>query len=77
MDDPRKALTFALEKYPDKVELMQITSIAPSPEGLVIDGLIMGTMPMKAVLTPQEFRRALRLLSPRTVLAITGMLLRR
>lgn len=62
---------------PDKVELMEVTSIASSPEGLVIDGLIMSAMPMKAVLTPQEFRRAFRLLSLRTMLAIMGMLFRR
>ncbi|OGA28119.1 MAG: hypothetical protein A3I01_16805 [Betaproteobacteria bacterium RIFCSPLOWO2_02_FULL_65_24] len=62
---------------PDKVELMEITSIASSPEGLVIDGMIMGAMPMKAVLTPREFHRAFRLLSLRTMLTMVGMLLRR
>ncbi|OFZ98246.1 MAG: hypothetical protein A3H35_19935 [Betaproteobacteria bacterium RIFCSPLOWO2_02_FULL_62_17] len=62
---------------PDKAELMEVTSIASSPEGLVINGLIMSAMPMKAVLTPRELRRAFRLLSPRTLLAIIGMLFRR
>jgi hypothetical protein len=27
MDDPRKALTFALEKYPDQVELMPMQEL--------------------------------------------------
>jgi hypothetical protein len=27
MDDPRKALTFALEKYPEKVELMPMQEL--------------------------------------------------
>jgi hypothetical protein len=27
MDDPRKALTFALEKYPDRVELMPMQEL--------------------------------------------------
>lgn len=62
---------------PEKIELMEVKSILPSPEGLVIDGQIMGTMPMKAVLTPQELRRAFRLLRPRTVLFAIGMLFRR
>ena len=62
---------------PEKVELMEVKSVSPSPEGLVIDGQIMGTMPMKAVLTPRELRRAFRLLGLRTVLFAIGMLFRR
>ena len=62
---------------PEKVELMEVKSVSPSPEGLVIDGQIMGTMPMRAVLTPRELRRAFRLLGFRTVLFAIGMLFRR
>jgi len=62
---------------PEKVELMEVKSVSPSPDGLVIDGQIMGTMPMKAVLTPRELRRAFRLLGLRTVLFAIGMLFRR
>ena len=61
---------------PDKVELIEVKSIAPSPGGLLIDGQIMGTMPMKAVLTPRELRRAFRLFGFRTVLFLIGMLFR-
>jgi hypothetical protein len=62
---------------PEKTELLEVTSIESSPEGLVIDGQIMGAMPMKAVLTPQELRRSFRLLSLRTVLSLLAMLFRR
>jgi len=62
---------------PEKVELMEVKSVSPSPDGLVIDGQIMGTMPMKAVLTPRELRRAFRLLGLRTVLFAIAMLFRR
>ena len=62
---------------PEKIELMEVKAIESSPEGLVIDGQIMGTMPMKAVLTPTELRRAFRLLSARTMLALVAMLFRR
>jgi hypothetical protein len=62
---------------PDKIELMEVRSIGCSPQGLVIDGQIMGTMPMKAVLTPHELRRAFRLLGLRNVMFALGMLFRR
>jgi hypothetical protein len=62
---------------PEKTELLEVTSVESSPEGLVIDGQIMGAMPMKAVLTPAELRRAFRLLSFRTSLSLVAMLFRR
>jgi len=62
---------------PERIELMEVKSISPSPEGLVIDGQIMGTMPMKAVLTPRELRRAFRLLNLRNVMFAIGLLFRR
>ena len=62
---------------PDNIELLVVTSLSPDAEGLLIVGKIMGAMPMKAVLTPQEFRRAFRLLSFRTLLSIVLMLFRR
>lgn len=62
---------------PDHVELMEVRSIEATPEGLVIDGQIMGAMPMKAVLTPAELRKSLRLLNLRTVIGLLGMLFRR
>ncbi len=62
---------------PEKIELLEVKSLSPSPEGLVIDGQIMGTMPMKAVLTPQELRRALRFLTLRNIVFVIGLLFRR
>ena len=62
---------------PEKTELLEVTSVRPTPEGLVIDGQIMGAMPMTAVLTPQELRKSFRLLSLRTFLSLVGMLFRR
>ena len=48
---------------PDKSLLIEVRAVKPHPDGLVIEGKIMGAMPMKAVLTPQEMRAALKLLT--------------
>ncbi|MSQ73407.1 MAG: hypothetical protein EXR27_19335 [Betaproteobacteria bacterium] len=62
---------------PDGSELMDVTSVAPHPEGLLIEGQIMGALPMKAVLRPAELRRGLRFLRPGLVLALVAMLFKR
>ncbi|MFM9970704.1 MAG: hypothetical protein ACKVQK_20120 [Burkholderiales bacterium] len=62
---------------PEKIELLVVTSVSPHAEGLLIEGKIMGAMPMKAVLRPAELRKSLRLLSFRTLFALIGMLFRR
>ena len=62
---------------PENVELIEVKSVEAAAGGLVIDGQIMGAMPMKAVLTPRELRRALLLLTPRTIWAIVVMFFRR
>jgi hypothetical protein len=62
---------------PDKTELLVVTAVTPHAEGLLIEGKIMGAMPMKAVLRPSELRKSLRLLSFRTVVALVVMLLKR
>ena len=62
---------------PEQVELMEVKSLTATDEGLVIDGQIMGAMPMKAVLTPADLRKAFKLLDARTAMALIGMLLRR
>jgi hypothetical protein len=61
----------------EHTDLMEVQAIEPTAEGLVIDGQIMGAMPMKALLTPAELRRGLRFLTPRLVFACLGMLFRR
>jgi hypothetical protein len=60
---------------PDKTELIVINAVAPHPDGLLIEGTIMGAMPMKAVLRPEELRRAFRFLRPATIIAIMKMLI--
>ena len=60
----------------DNTELIMITAVAPHPDGLEIEGTIMGAMPMKAVLRPTELRRGLRFLNLRVIAALLGMLFR-
>ena len=48
---------------PEYSELIEITDIAPCDDGILISGTIMGAMPMKAVLTPVEFRRGFKFAS--------------
>lgn len=62
---------------PDKTVLMEVTAVKPHPEGLVIEGMIMGAMPMKAVLRPAEARAALKFLNWAVIRAALAMLLRR
>ncbi len=61
---------------PDKTELIVIKSVQPHKDGLIIEGTIMGAMPMKAILRPEELRGAFRLLSLRTIFTAIAMLFR-
>jgi len=61
---------------PDKSLLIDVHVVKEHPEGLVIEGKIMGTMPMKAVLRPEEIRAAVKLLSWKILLRVGRMLLR-
>ena len=61
---------------PDKTELIVIKSIQPHKDGLIIEGTIMGAMPMKAILRPEELRRVFGLLSLRTIFTAIAMLFR-
>ena len=56
---------------PEKAELLNVTSIAPHRDR------IMGAMPMKAVLTPQELRRTFALFGPKLYWTLLVMLFRR
>ncbi|HHV7524605.1 TPA: hypothetical protein ACUNF5_006142 [Burkholderia orbicola] len=51
----------------DKAELMTISSIESKDADLLIKGKIFGAMPMSAVITPEQARLALRLLTPRLI----------
>lgn len=60
----------------DNSELMEIASIRPDGSNLIVEGTIMGAMPVRAILKPAEIRAALRLMPLRTKLHAVGMLLR-
>ena len=58
-------------------ELMTVRSFAQDGNDLLISGKIMGSMPMKARLTPKEARAALKLLTFKTFLFFLTILFRR
>jgi hypothetical protein len=60
---------------PEKSLLLDVTSVKPVPAGLLIEGKIMGAMPMKAILTPLEMRQGLRLLKAPVIFRILRMLI--
>jgi len=62
---------------PEKTVLMDITAVKPHPDGLMIEGKIMGAMPMKAILRPEEMRAAFRLVKPGMYLTVLRTLFRR
>jgi hypothetical protein len=61
---------------PEKTVLIDISTVKSDPAGLLIEGKIMGALPMRAILTPGEARRGLRLLSGAVLLRIVSMLWR-
>jgi hypothetical protein len=62
---------------PDNTDLIEVTAVRPHENGILIEGTIMGAMPMKAVLRPADLRRGFSLLSLRTVAALIAMLFRK
>lgn len=61
----------------DNSELMQISSLERDGQTLLIKGKVFGSMPMTAKLTPQEGRKALKLLNLRLALFLVTFLFRR
>jgi len=59
---------------PDKTVLMDVSRVTALDGNLVIEGKIMGSMPMKAFLRPAELRAGLRLVKPGLILAALRML---
>ena len=55
-------------------DLLDVTAVTATPEGLVIEGQIMGAMPMKALLRPAELRRGMRFARWRILVAVLGMI---
>jgi hypothetical protein len=62
---------------PEKAELLNVTTVAVHRDGIIIHGRIMGAMPMKAVLTPQELRRTFKLFGPKIYWTLLTMLFKR
>jgi hypothetical protein len=60
----------------DNSDLMEIAAIKALDGNLVVEGTIMGAMPIRAIVKPAEIRKALGLMSFKTKLAAVGMLFR-
>lgn len=60
-----------------KKELMTVSTIDRDGNMLVIKGKIFGTMPMTAKLSPEEARKAFRMLTPRLVWFLLTFLFRK
>jgi hypothetical protein len=58
----------------DNSELMDISKIYNDSNNLIVEGTIMGAMPIRAVVKPVEMRRALRLMSNKTKWSAFSML---
>jgi hypothetical protein len=61
----------------DQSELMEVSALKSENGNLVVSGTIMGAMPVEAVLTPGEMRKALKLLSLSLIFFVIGMLFRK
>lgn len=61
----------------DGTELMDIEAVSVRADGLLVEGRIMGAMPMNAVLRPDELRRGMRFLTPVVIRALIAMMFRR
>lgn len=59
---------------PDKSLLIDVSAVKTHPEGLMLEGKIMGAMPMKAILRPEELRAGFGFLSFSLVLKALKML---
>lgn len=61
----------------DNESLMDVRGLAQEGNDLVIDGRIMGALPIRAVLTPDQARAALKLIDFKTFLFLLTILFRR
>ena len=61
----------------DNSDLMEISGIYPEGDNLIVEGTIMGAMPIRAIVKPGEVRKALGLMSTKTKLHAGKMLYKR
>ena len=57
----------------DKSVLMEVSRIERKGDDLVLKGKVFGTMPMSATLTPDEAKKAMKLLTPKLIAFILTM----
>ena len=60
-----------------KTGLMEITRISTDGPNIVTTGVIMGSVPIRAVLTPVEMKKAFSLMSLKTILSAIWITLAR
>lgn len=60
----------------DNSDLMEVSNIYPEGDNLVIEGAIMGAMPIRAIVKPAEVRKALGMMSFKVKLHAFSMLFR-
>ena len=60
----------------DNSDLMEVAKTSRVDNNLVIEGTIMGAMPIRAIVKPAEVRKALRLMDFKTLLFAITMLFR-
>jgi hypothetical protein len=58
----------------ENAELMEVSALKREGNSLIVEGTIMGAMPIQAVLRPPELRAGFKLLNPRIVLFILSMM---
>ena len=62
---------------PEGNELMEVLKVQREGDQLVIRGTVMGTMPTRAVMRPEELRAAFKLLSLGLIISVIALLFRR
>ena len=62
---------------PNNEEMIEVEGLTRKENNLVIKGKIFGTMPMSAVVKPEEARRFFKLLDFKTTIFILTLLFRR
>lgn len=60
----------------DGSDLMDVTSLSRAGNNLLIDGVIMGSMPVRCVLTPTEARSVFKLMNFGTIRFLLTILFR-
>lgn len=60
----------------DNESLMDVKSLTPRGNNLEIEGRIMGALPVRAILTPDQARAALKLIDVKTFLFLLTLLFR-